>query len=281
MRLVSRLNPRFSMSHQKGDLDRAIVHLTEAILLELPFPPGLTVAFAFYCLASILLTRFAWFEQSEDVKSSAKYFLFIRTHSRPHNAFDLSHLGDGGLASRLVCALAKNVMLGPGDTIQDMKEIMAIIPDVLKVLTSPEDSDTASDAIEAFAGAIINTEVLQRKDTQQLADRGIQKIREATVLKPDSHDISYALASCLAARFEIAHVITDYEEAQAIADKIVATYSPGDSLTKAQVYSIILIRELLVSRFNSSSRLEHLEDANTAFVICTLSHLFLMTLTPI
>ena len=104
------------MSRQKGDLDKAIVHLTEAILLRLPFPPGLTIVFAFYSLASIILTRFAWFEKYEDIKSSAKYFRFIRTHFRPHNAFDFLHLGDGGLASRLVCALATNVTLGPGDT---------------------------------------------------------------------------------------------------------------------------------------------------------------------
>ena len=265
MRLVARRNTRFTTSHQKGDLDKAIVHLTEAILLRHPFPPRLTVAFALYSLASVLLTRFAWFGQPEDVKSSANYFRFIRTHFRPHNAFDFSDLGNGGLESRLVCALAKNVMLGSGDTMQDMEEIMAVIPDVLKVLRSevstPEHSSKASEAIGAFAGAIINTEVFQREDTQQLADQGIQMIREATVLKPDSHDVSYALASCLAARFEMTHVIIDYEEALAIAEKIVATHSPGDSFTRAQIYSIVLIRELLVSRFNSSSKLEYLEDA--------------------
>jgi CHAT domain-containing protein len=218
------------------------------------------VVHTFFNLASVLLSRAFYHHQPEDIKSSVKYFRFIRINFHTIEAFDIPH---GQLASRLVYVLARNVMLGSGDKIQDMEEIVALIPEVLEVLAFDisESMPDATEAIGVFADVLINTEMIHRKDTQQLAGRGIQLLREAARLKPNSDKVSYAFASCLAARFEMVHVIKDYEDAMTIANKIFATHTPGDSLTSTQRCGILLIHVLLVSRLNTYSRPEYLEDA--------------------
>jgi hypothetical protein len=100
--------------------------------------------------------------------------------------------------------------------------------------------------MKALTDAVSKPEIFRRKDTQQVADRAIQMMREATVLKPDLR-VSIALARCLAARFEATHVINDYEEAIAIADKIFAAHPSGDSLTQTQKDTMWLIVALLTS----------------------------------
>jgi hypothetical protein len=108
--------------------------------------------------------------------------------------------------------------------------------------------------------AVTATEMFRRKDTQLVANRAIQVLREATVLNPDLV-ISDALARCLAARFKTTLAMNDYEEAIAIADRIVATHSPGNSPTTMQRNAMMLISFLLGSRLDSFSRPEYLEDA--------------------
>ena len=207
----------------------------------------------FFHLASTLLSRFNVYRQPEDIKSSIKYFRFLRINFHSLKAYNILH---GELTSRLVQALAESLVLGSGDMIQEMEEMVTLIPEVLAWDVS---TDARRQAITAFTH-VTKTEMFRRKHTQPAADRVIQILREATVLKPDSH-ASYAFASCLAARFETMHVIDDYDEAITIADKIVAAHSPGDSLTKTQTDTVMLISILLVSRLNSYSRPEYLEDA--------------------
>jgi hypothetical protein len=114
-------------------------------------------------------------------------------------------------------------MLGSGDMIQEMEEMVALIPEVL---SSDISTPLQMQVILAFAEAVNKTDIFRRKHTQKVADSVIQMLREATVLKPDLH-VSFVLASCLAAHFQTMHVIDDYEEAIAVADKIVAVHSPG------------------------------------------------------
>jgi hypothetical protein len=74
-------------------------------------------------------------------------------------------------------------------------------------------------------------------------------------------DVSYAVASSLATHFQTTQVIGDHEEAIAIADKIVAAQSPGDSLTPMQIQAIHLVKKLAMSQLNSYSNTGNLEDA--------------------
>jgi tetratricopeptide (TPR) repeat protein len=252
MRLAVRRNSRYPFSLQKDDFDKSIAHLTEAVLL--PFQPSEDVVLFLFQLASVLLSRFNAHKQPEYVKSSLKYFRFLRINFHPLESFGIPH---GDFTSRLVRALAQNLVLGSGDMMQEMQEMVALIPEFL---ASDVSTDEAMPAIEAFADAVTKTELFCRRDTQQVADRVIQMVRDATVLKPDLH-VSFALASCLAVRFKTTQVINDYEEAIAIGDKIVAAPSPGETLTPMQTDTIKLIFILLVSRLNLYPRPEYLEDA--------------------
>jgi hypothetical protein len=210
----------------------------------------------FFQLASVLLSRFLGHGQLEDIKYSLTYFRFLRINFHRHS-LEVFNIPRDELTSRLLEALSLSLAWGSGDTIQEMEEMVALVPEVLAL----DVSKASRSAIKSFIDAVAKTEMFRLKHTQQVAERVIQIIREATVHKPDSYNVSYALASCLADRFQSNHVITDYEEAIAIAEKIVAAHSPGHSLTSTQALSIMLILRLLVSRLNSSPRPEYLEDA--------------------
>ncbi|KAI9437063.1 hypothetical protein BJY52DRAFT_1385178 [Lactarius psammicola] len=124
--------------------------------------------------------------------------------------------------------------------IQDMKEMAALIPEVLASDVSTHEPRLA---ILVFTEAVNMTEMFRQNHTQQVADGVVQMLREATVLKLGSQ-ISLALASCLATRFQTTHVINDYGLAMTIADKIGW-----------------LIIDLMTSRLNSYANPEYLEDS--------------------
>jgi CHAT domain-containing protein/tetratricopeptide (TPR) repeat protein len=243
---------RREFSNQKSDLEKAIIHLTEAVLL----PPTQHVVFALFSLAATLLLRFTLFRQPDGVKSSIKCFRFLRSNFHSLEPFGIPHTS-GDISSNLFHALAHNLELTPLNMVQDLEEMMALIP---KFITADILTYHQRHAIQAFGDVVPETEMFRREDTQQVANRVIQMLRESTLLNPDLV-ISYALAWYLAARFETAPVMNDCEEAIAILDRIVATYSPGSSLSMMQRNSMVLISVLLVSRPNSFSRPEYLEDA--------------------
>ncbi|KAN0141035.1 CHAT domain containing protein [Lactarius tabidus] len=257
LRQLARLRThRWELSRQKSDLDRAITHYVEAILL--PPTQHFQIVFAFFHLAGLLLSRFSLYRQPDDIKSSVKYFRFLRINFRSLETFDVP-LTSGDLLSSLFNALAHKLVSTPGDLVQDLEEMVALIPEFI---TADILTDHQKQAIEAFGDAVTDTKTLifRRKDTQRVADRAIQALRETTVINPDL-DISFALARCLTARFETTPVMNDYDEAMSIADRIVATHTPGNSLTKTHRGAMLLISVLLVSRLELSSRPEYLEDA--------------------
>jgi tetratricopeptide (TPR) repeat protein len=252
--LVGLRTQRFVFSGQMNDLDKVVTHLTEVVFLS----PSQKIVFALFHLAASLLSRFSFYRQPDDIKSSIKYFRFLRInfHSLDSETFDEVH-DSGDLSSNLFHALAYNLVLTPDDMAQDLEEMVALIPEVITadILTEHQKA-----AIRAFGEAVNATEMFCRKDTRQVVDRAIQALREATVLNPDL-GVSHIFARCLAARFETTLMMNDYEEAIATADRIVATPSPGNSLTTIQRDAMMLISTLLVSRWNSFSRPEYLEDA--------------------
>jgi hypothetical protein len=252
--LVGLQTQHMLFSGLKSDLDQAITHLTEAVLL----PATQDIVLVFFTLATLLLSRFSLYEQPDDVKSAIKYFRFLRLNFHSLEAFDIPDTS-GNLSSNLFHALAHNLVLTPGDMVRDLEEVVALIPEVITVDTL---TFHQKHAMEAFGEVVtpVSKTVFCREDTQRVADRAIQVLREAMVLNSDLV-ISCALATFLAARFEMTLVMNDCDDAIAIADKIVATHSLGNSLTTTQKNTIMLISDLLVSRMNSFSRPENLEDA--------------------
>ena len=191
-RVAALRRDRFKRSHQKGDLDKSIAHLTETILIA--SQPSPDVVHAFYALASSLISRFPLSRQPEDVRSSLQYLRFLRINFHPLEAFGIRH---GEPTSGLIFGLAQNLVLGSGEMMRDMEEMVALIPEFL---ASDAPTHLQMWTFSAFAEAVNKTDIFRRKHTQQVTDRIITILREATVLNPDSH-VSFALASCLSARF--------------------------------------------------------------------------------
>ncbi len=241
---------RYPLSHQKGDLDKSITHLTEAVLL--PFQPSQDIAHMLFELATVLFSRFNVSKQPEDIKSSVKYLRYLRINFHLLGTFDIPH---GRLTSRLVQALAANLVLGSWDMIQDIEEMATLTHELLPSDVSTSDS---TGAFMYFSEAIISTFPLEHAKLPP--EQIIQVLREAEMIIPDLQ-VSCALAHCLTHRFLKTQVINDYEEAIAIADKIVAVRSHGNSLTPMQKNAIHLIKVLVMSRLNSYSSPEFLEEA--------------------
>jgi hypothetical protein len=85
------------------------------------------------------------------------------------------------------------------------------------------------DAIFDFSIAAV--EIFHRDDVKQPPERVIDvPATRSTTQKPDFHHVSFALAHCLAIRFQMTQVIGFYEEAITTADKIIASRSPGDKV---------------------------------------------------
>jgi tetratricopeptide (TPR) repeat protein len=242
-------------SGQKSDLDKAITHYTEAVLL-LPNHEVQCTVIMFFELATALLSRYSHYRQPDDLKSAVKYLRFLRIDFHSLEAFVIPR-NTGDFQSTLFHALACNLLLTPGEMVQDLEEMVALIP---KLITAGILTYHPKQAFRAFSEVITEIDMFRREDTRQVANLAVQVLRQATVLNPDSV-ISYALCRCLAARFETTLAMNDYEEAMVILDRIVATHSPGNRLTEAQTDAMMLISVLLVSRVNFFSRPEYLEDA--------------------
>ena len=245
---------RRQFSNQESDLDKAITHSTEAVLL----PPTHETVLEFYHLAILLLSRYIDYNQPADIKYSVKYLRFLRKNFHSLEAFDVPHTS-GDFPSRFLCALAHNFFLIPRDMKRDFEEMVALIPEFV---TADAFTFSQKQALHVFCRALIGfvKTMFHQEDTQKVANQAIQVLREATVLNPDV-DISYALAFCLSARFETTLVMNDYEEAISVADRMIATYSPGNNPTMMESNAMLLISMLLVSRLELSSRPDYLEDA--------------------
>ena len=252
--LVALRTQRREFSHQESDINKAITHSAEAVLL----PPAHHTVVAFYHLALLLLSRYSDYNQPDDIKYSVKYFRFLRNNFHSLEAFDVPHTS-GDLPSMLLRALSLKLLLTPGDMELDFEEMVALIPECISAdaLTTSQEQALYSfcRVLSRFMGTMFRQE-----NTQKVANRATQVLREATVLNPDVV-ISYALAVCLLARFETTQVMNDYEEAIGTADRIIATYSPGNIPTAMERNAMLLISTLLMSRLQLSSRPDYLEDA--------------------
>ena len=245
---------RIQFSNQESDLDKAITHSTEAVLL----PPTHRTVEAFFGLALLLLSRYIGYNQPDDIKYSVKYFRFLRNNFHSLEAFDVPHTS-GDLPSSLLRALAHNFLLTPGHMERDLEEMVALVPEVVTVNALTISQKEALKAFCKVPPRFANT-MFRQEDTQKVANRAIQVLREAAALNPDVV-ISYALAFCLSARFEATLVMNDYEEAIGAANRILATYSPGNIPTMMERDAMLLISMLSVTRLELFSRPDYLEDA--------------------
>lgn len=111
----------------KDNLDKSIIHITKAVLLL--FQSSKNVVYRFFQLAKALFERFTKYGQPEDVKSSLKYFRFLRITFHPIEAFDIPH---DTFTSLMIGSLVCYSELRSGDTMtQNVEEMVALTHDLI------------------------------------------------------------------------------------------------------------------------------------------------------
>ena len=254
--MASLQSQRWKFSGQKSDLDKAITHSTEAILLSPTRSQHIVVAL--YHLATLLISRYTDYNQNDGLKSAIEQLRFLRITFHSLEAFEEAQIS-GGIAPHLFRALAFNLALTDGEIAQDVEEIVTLIPEFLTadVLTYGRKC-----AFEAFglAPPDLVTKTHRQEDTERIVNQAIEALREATALNPDL-SISFALAMYLAVRFKTTRDMNDCEEALTNFDKVVATCSPGNNITTVESKAMATTSILLVSRMNFSPTPQNLEDS--------------------
>ncbi len=211
---------RHSRSHQKEDLDKSIVHYTEAIFLPPISRTGrfLNVVQLLFRLALALLRRSEEFKQSEDIKYSIEYLRYLRGI-----ALESFNTPRNDVITTLIQALATQVQLEAGDGARNIEEMVVLCRELLISNISTDVPDHAFKSLEQAVDATSD-----RGLPIQSLDEVIECLRDAVkVCPPGSYNVLYALASTLCTRFIETHSNNDYEDATALLERVLDPNQPG------------------------------------------------------
>ncbi|KAI0245549.1 CHAT domain-containing protein [Lactifluus subvellereus] len=250
---------RYNLLEQPEDIDKAILHLTEAVLLPLPPLPDsgvcTYVVFCFFQLARSLLARFHVTRQPEDLEYSIEYFRhFYHSDLR----LDLIGVPRSQIIIELIEALGTHVELEV-DSAAATRIIEEMVALCRELLISDILGDDLVDAIvilkDSFYTAVGSVPV-------DAIDQVVEYIREAIPrCPPGSHRASNALAEILALRSSMNSSIGDSQEAIALFDKIAASQPLGDKTNPSRSNARLWAAMVADSQFTSYPNLETLEEA--------------------
>jgi CHAT domain-containing protein len=216
---------RYELSQEKEDLDKTIVHCTEAIFLP-PVSrgrPDLNNVFQLlFCLAHTLLERSQKFNQPEGVKYSIEYLRYLRTLPLDLDSFGIPR---NTVTLYLSQALAMNVELEPGSATRNIKEMVAFCRELI---TSDLSTCSPEAVVISLTEAVI-TEFSGGRSIQSLLDQVVECQRDAVkVCPPGSHAAMLALAYTLSVRLAETNSNNDCEEVKALLEKVLDPSQPGE-----------------------------------------------------
>ncbi|KAI0293377.1 CHAT domain-containing protein [Multifurca ochricompacta] len=244
---------RYELSEQRGDLDKSIVHYTEAIFLPPSSRLYLNVVQVFFQLVLSLLHRSEKFKQPEDAKCAVEYLRYLR--GLPLKTFEVPH---EFATSSLVRALGIQVELEAGGT-GDIEEMVILCQELLTCHSSADYSAGAI-AIVALSGVII--EVFSQGKHVQPLDEVIQCLRDALkICPPDLHVVPLGLATALTIRFWKIYSNDDYEEAVTLLESIVGSSPLGDNPSEIRIQASAFATSLARMRADFFPNPEYLEEA--------------------
>ncbi|KAI0293125.1 hypothetical protein B0F90DRAFT_1822330 [Multifurca ochricompacta] len=197
---------RYKLSKQKEDIDKSIVHYTEAIFLPPSWGFYLNVVQVFFQLVISLLRRSNKFKQPEDAKCAVEYLHYLRGLS-----FDNFEVPHELVTILLVQALGIQVKL-EADGTGDIEEMVILCQELL---TCHSSINYPTHAIDALVYAIL-CKFNQGKQVEPL-DGVIQCLRDALKISPPELDlVPFALAITLIIRFWKNYADDDYNEAMTL-----------------------------------------------------------------
>ncbi|KAN0134178.1 hypothetical protein V8E53_007950 [Lactarius tabidus] len=214
---------RYRLSQEKEDLDKSIVHSTEAILLPPVSRDGnlLSNVFElFFHLAFALIERSEEFEQSEGIQHSIEYLRYLRRFR-----LDSTTVTRPVVTTSLIRALNIQVILDSGNGARDIKEMVLLCNEILLSGKSAADDTVAFLYLSKAA-----SEEFNRGLPTEMLDEVIECLRDAVnVCPPGSYKVIYNLAWILGMRFLKTPSNEVYEEANALLERILEPGGCPDS----------------------------------------------------
>jgi hypothetical protein len=211
---------RYQLSREKNDLDKSILHCTEAIFLP-PVSrvgPSRRVIQLLFHLAYALLERSKKFEQPEGIKYSIGYLRYLR--GLPLDSFDPSR---DFVTTTLVRALSVQATSDGGGGTQNIEEMVALCRELI---ASTSSAGFPRDAFMHLSQAIYRKLI---RGCVQWSDSVIECLRDAVkVCPPGSHLVLFALVGQLFTRFMETNSNDDCEEATALLDRILDPSQSGE-----------------------------------------------------
>ena len=246
---------------QPEDMNKAILHLTEAVLLSLPpltdSDVRTCVVFCFFQLARSLFSRFHLKHQPEDLKHSVDYFRHLY-HSDLRLRVDPFDIPRSQIIIEFAKALRTYVELEVSSAAvkRSIEEVVALCRELL---ISGILGDDLADAIGILTGSCYAG---LKGRHGKVIDQVVEHIRETIPRCPTgSHRVSSALAQILAARSQINFSIMDSQEAIALFDKIAASQPLGDKTNPSQSDALLWAARVAETQFTFDQRVETLEGA--------------------
>ena len=257
--LSGALLERYTLSGQPEDMDKAILHLTEVVIL--PLPPLVdsdvctSVVFCFFLLARLLFRRFRLTSQPEDLKYSVDYFRHLY-----HSDLRLDPVGvpHAQIIIEFVEALGTHVKseAGSATVTRTIEEMVALCRELLIYNISGDD---LVDVIVILTDSFFTG--LNGRLGESI-DQAVECIREAIPrCPPGSHRASNALAKILAIRFIMKSSTRDFQEAIVLFDKIASSQPLGDKTNSCRSEALFWAAIIADIRFSTYPNLDSLEEA--------------------
>lgn len=259
-RLASAQAHRYNLSHQMDDLDKHLLHSSEAILL--PFRPRsgryINTVQILFGIACALVQRsnhsVSGSKKIEYLEHSIQYMRYLRDSDFPLVACGLARRN---VTETLVQVLSMRATIGDGDGIQIAEEMVRLCHELL---TSAQYGDYPVNALINL-GSIIDINIPQAPQGRAL-DQAIECLREAVKLSPpDLHEVHLELGSALQFRFGKRPSDDDYKEAITTLEKFVAYIHLRDNLCPCTTIAPAIMTGFTVLRCSTYQQPEYVEEA--------------------
>jgi tetratricopeptide (TPR) repeat protein len=205
---------RYTFLEQQDDLDKSILHHTEAILLprDSLHEPDSTIVQLLFHLVVLLLTHPEKPKQQEGIAYSIAYLRYLRR--LPLESLDIPR---NDVTKLLIQQLATQVKLKAKHGTHNIEEMVVLCRELLPSKIS---TDFPADAFMFLSDATVATSL--RRRSIQLLNKVIECLRDAVEVRPPGSDrVLLGLANVLCTRACATQSDDHFEDAMALLERIV------------------------------------------------------------
>ncbi|KAH8978832.1 CHAT domain-containing protein [Lactarius akahatsu] len=254
-RLSDAWTDRYQLSYRKEDVDKSLLHATEAILIlrwQQHASYRINIVEFFRNIALSLGRRVNHSRSNEDSEYCIQYLRYLR--NLPLEACNTSR---NKLLQSFVRVLENHARLHAGDETRTIEEMVGLCHELLNLNVS---GDYPFEAFIALGG-LLSVEFRPTLQGRTL-DQVIECLRKAVrMCPPGVHSIHLELATSLQFRFLETHSDGDYHEAMEVLEEMVAPDRLGDNPSSHPVEACILMTRFTIFRCNEQERPEYIEEA--------------------